>query len=131
MRPSRLCPTLPSTLRDPIEHRTKARHSGQCLSPSAIPSCLRPTLSVHWNRIEHWAKARHFVARFVDFKSSSSSGGLDLSSASSASALGGIHSVGVPGAVVPCFEPLIGFALEPVCGAELFALHSINPLEPD
>jgi hypothetical protein len=31
-----------------------------------------------------------------------------------------------------CFEPLIGFRLEPVCGAELFAPHSpISPLEPD
>ena len=29
------------------------------------------------------------------------------------------------------FEPLIGFPLEPVCNSELFALHSISPLEPD
>ena len=91
-----------------------------------MPSCLRPTLSAHWNRIEHWAKARHFVARLVD----------------STRALHPVHprsvdlnSGGVPG--VPCwsFGSLIGFplrsVLEPVCGAELFALHSISPLEPD
>ena len=61
-------------------------------------------------------------------------GGLNSSSASCESALGGLDSVGVPGAVAPCcsFEPLIGFPLEPVCGAELFAPHSpISPLEPD
>ena len=29
------------------------------------------------------------------------------------------------------FEPLIGFPLETVCNSELFALHSISPLEPD
>ena len=59
---------------------------------------------------------------------------LDSISASCESALGGLDSVGVPGAVEPCcsWEPLIGFPLEPVCGAELFAPHSpISPLEPD
>ena len=83
---------------------------------------------------------RHFVARLVDFNSSSASGGLDLSSASGgldlssascAAALGGLDSVGMP---VFCwsFEPLIGFPLEPVCNSELFAPHSpISPLEPD
>ena len=29
------------------------------------------------------------------------------------------------------FEPLIGFPLEPVCNSEVFALHSISPLELD
>ena len=65
---------------------------------------------------------------------SSASGELDLSSASCASALGGLDSVGVPGAVLPCwsFEPLIGFPLEPVCNCRAFCVSPlISPLEPD
>ena len=83
------------------------------LVPHSPSSPLEPDMAAARHFVAHlvdWTQALHPVSRWVD-----------------------LNSVRMPGAVAPCwsFEPLIGFPLEPVCNSELFALHSISPLEPD